>query len=266
MPEQTTVPPESAPAPQIVGTPEPASVAGLRPARELLKAAWNIYTQKAWTIIGIVLVLAVAALASLVLGALALLGLGVLDLAVLMRGEVAGALVGTAFVSMLVVGLVVVALIAIIAVWSNLASLMVIVNHEERLTVRDAYRRALPHVAAYAWVGILCGILLVLGFILLIVPGVIAWVWLGSVGYVFVEENLRGTAALRKSREYVRGIWSTAFSRYAYMAGISLLVNIVLNMIAEGLSSVVMALVMTPVSTAYGYLVYQDLKRLRPGV
>lgn len=266
MPEQTTVPPESAPAPQIVEKPEPAPVAGLRPSRALLTEAWGIYTKKVGTIVGIVLVLAVAAVASILLGMLALMGLGVIDLAMLANGKVPAALTGTALASMLGVGLVVLLAVVFAAVWSNLASLTVIVHHEERITIRDAYRRARPLVAAYAWVGVLSGFLLTLGFILLIVPGVIAWVWFGSVGYVFVAENVRGAAALRRSREYVRGIWSAAFSRYAYMAGIALLANILLNMVAEGLSGIVMALVLTPLSTAYGFVLYQDLKRLRPEI
>lgn len=266
MPEQTIVPPESAPAPQIVQAPEPAPVAGLRPSRALLTEAWGIYTKKVGTIVGIFLTAMLAVVVSVLLVALALASLGLLNLSALAAGETMRAFSGAALLPMLSTALVLAVVIVGAYVWSHLATLLVIVYHEERITVREAYRRASSLVPAFLWLGLLSGVLTMLGFILLIVPGVIAWVWFRSASYLLVTENLRGAAALRKSREYVRGIWSTVFARYAYMAGIALVANILLNMVAEGLSGLVMALVFTPLSTAYGFVLYQDLKRIRPQV
>jgi hypothetical protein len=63
------------------------------------------------------------------------------------------------------------------------------------------------------WTQFLAGILTLLGFVLLVVPGIFCLAWFAVVPYVVVEENLSGLAALRRSKELggsrLRDMWGT---------------------------------------------------------
>jgi hypothetical protein len=96
----------------------------------------------------------------------------------------------------------------------------------------------IKRIIKYIWTVILQGLLIGLGFICLIVPGVILAVWFSQTRFVFVNENLSGMAALRRSREYVKGYWWQVVGR-------SIAGNIVVA-IATGILGALLAVIAVP--------------------
>lgn len=64
---------------------------------------------------------------------------------------------------------------------------------------------SLGRVFRYIVTMLLTGVIIFVGFVLLIVPGIIFAIWFSQVSYVFVTEDVSYMRALEKSREYVRG-------------------------------------------------------------
>jgi hypothetical protein len=68
-------------------------------------------------------------------------------------------------------------------------------------------RFALHHLSAVIWVSLIVGLGVGIATLLLIAPGVYLFVAWSVAVPVLLGENLRGVAALRRSRELVRGRW-----------------------------------------------------------
>lgn len=161
----------------------------------------------------------------------------------------------------------------VFAVVSLCASLGLILAIYQPLTttVRSAYAYAIRNIFPFLILTLLVGLATTVGFILLIIPGIIVMVWFAFSQFFFVTESLRGTAAMRASRELVRGNWWAVFGRMAAMMAAILLVFIpvgtfvamalpVHTLVQEFIINVV-SLVLAPVFVAYVYFMYVDLKK-----
>jgi hypothetical protein len=69
----------------------------------------------------------------------------------------------------------------------------------------SSYRWGFQHLGSVILIALLAGLVILVGFLLLIIPGIIAAVALSVVIPVFVFEGKRGTAALGRSWELVKG-------------------------------------------------------------
>lgn len=83
------------------------------------------------------------------------------------------------------------------------------------LGAEPSWRPSLSYVArrlhSVLWVTFLVGLVTVVGFILCILPGIYLWVGCGVAIPVLLTENVRGSAALGRSRALVRGHWWRTF-------------------------------------------------------
>ncbi len=80
-----------------------------------------------------------------------------------------------------------------------------------RVTLRPGLRKLLPLI----WVSIIVGVLVSLGFIVFIIPGVLLLVWYRFSQDFVILDGLRGRAALIASKKLVAGRWWKAFTRIA---------------------------------------------------
>jgi hypothetical protein len=69
----------------------------------------------------------------------------------------------------------------------------------------EIYREAISLAPAFLWISLLQVIAIVVGIVLLVVPGLLAMVWLYFSSYALVFENKRSWPALFHSRELMRG-------------------------------------------------------------
>jgi membrane-anchored glycerophosphoryl diester phosphodiesterase (GDPDase) len=71
--------------------------------------------------------------------------------------------------------------------------------------LRSIYRFALSRLRAILWVTVLTGLAVLVGFVLLVIPGIIAFIRLTFGTAVVVVEDERGTRALRRSWRLAKG-------------------------------------------------------------
>lgn len=136
----------------------------------------------------------------------------------------------------------------------------------------SAYRFASQYLFSYIWSIILVGFFIVLGLILLIVPGIVVAVWLSFTAFILIEGKAKGLEALRISKRYVRGIWLQVFLRFLAVAFLGMLVGsafaifltFVQNIFGthvyiENVLNLIYQLVVTPYFAVYGYELYKDV-------
>ncbi len=112
-----------------------------------------------------------------------------------------------------------------------------------------------------SWVTFLVAIMLIGGFILFIVPGVIFSIWFSLALYVFVFEDIKGMPALYASKELVKGYWWPLFARFFVFGLITAIIGIV-----PVIGGVLNIFFIMPLSIIYGYFIYQNLKEIKKTV
>lgn len=131
---------------------------------------------------------------------------------------------------------------------------------DETLRLEDALRRGKELIVPLGWIFLLGGFLVTGGYLLLIIPGVIFTVWFSLAQFIMPGENVRGLAALLKSREYVRGYWLEVALRLFLVWVVSGLIG------AIPLFGPILALLFFPYLMIFHCLIYRDLRALKRDV
>lgn len=149
-------------------------------------------------------------------------------------------------------------------------------TNQNQTSVYSIYAEAASKLFPYFWIMLLSGLIVFVGFILLIVPGIVFSVWFAFASFVLILGNEKGTAALKKSKKYVRGIWLEVFLRFIAAALLGFLLSAALG-ILQGFVKDVFAsqsdaisifldfayqLIITPYFVVYGYELYKDVVRV----
>ena len=127
--------------------------------------------------------------------------------------------------------------------------------------VKETFKLAWPRVGNYAITTILVGLLLLGGFLLLIIPGILVLVWFAFANYIVVTEKIGARDALRRSKALVKGYFWQVLGRGAVFVLFYLLIQIVASLIP-----VVGPLVLSLFSPYYillPFLMYQALKKFK---
>lgn len=165
--------------------------------RDLFQAAWNFMTGR----LDLVGWLAVPAI---VIG-----GLDHLDTTT----QMSVSLPGMALYSIATVALVIFSLVVQIAV------IYTAIKHSngDQITVQAGLSWAVSNFLGWLWLVVLSTLVIAGGFLLLLVPGIIAMVYIVFSQYVFVDEGSRGMAALQRSRQLVYGKFGAVLWRLFVM-------------------------------------------------
>lgn len=153
---------------------------------------------------------------------------------------------------------------------------MVNAVHDSTLTVKGAYTKAKKHFWSYIGLGFLISVAVMVGFILLIIPGIIFAVWLSMAYFVLIVENKGITDSMKQSKDYVTGHWWAVFGRMLFLVLASFIVGIVAGIVVgilsfflpemiAGLIFTLLNIVLVPISVAYFYLIYRDLSNMKMG-
>ncbi|MEK7189680.1 MAG: hypothetical protein AAB666_01730 [Patescibacteria group bacterium] len=115
------------------------------------------------------------------------------------------------------------ALVFVVGLWVNIVLARMIWSALHQLPLE---RRKLAHdswrdTVSYLWVSILVGVIVTIGTVLFIVPGVIFGIWYSFAALVFVLEGVKGYEALKKSKSLVQGrfwlvVWRWAVPFFVY--------------------------------------------------
>ena len=128
------------------------------------------------------------------------------------------------------------------------------------LSLGDTFDRVRPQLGAIVVAGLLAGLGIVLGLILLIVPGLILMTWWILVIPVVVLERSAAGAAFGRSRELVRGFGWNVFGMIVLtillLLGFEIVLSIVLSPLDGWLQSLVSNIVSGTLTTPFIALVW----------
>jgi len=164
-------------------------------------------------------------------------------------------------------GLIALIVLAIFISWVGKGAL--IKNINDNKGIRKSLDYAWHNLASIVWIDILTSIIVIIGFILFIIPGILFSIWYAFSLMVLILENKKGWQALKQSRELTQGKWWGIFERLAILYVIIIVVNILLSRAdslingSQILTDVVFTVIMvlfTPFIFAYTYTIYKSLK------
>lgn len=133
-------------------------------------------------------------------------------------------------------------------------------------TVKESYLQAKSLLLPYLLISILTGIIVMGGFMLLIIPGIIFAVWFSLAPFVLVDEGLRGMNALERSRALISGRWWGVLGRVVVLILAAIIASTVLSFFPQIFSALLLPLIMTPFATLYMYEVYKGLQAEKVGL
>lgn len=149
----------------------------------------------------------------------------------------------------------------------------------EPVTIGGTYRYALSRLPSILWITILTIMAMVLGFVLLIIPGIIALVRLTFAPVALVVEGHRGPAALRRSWRLTKGFFWRTLGTLLLSGLIVGIVSAIIGIPGElalqalgpdawpisGLINMLATVLMTPFGMLVIVLLYFDLRIRKEG-
>ena len=138
--------------------------------------------------------------------------------------------------------------------------------------VDASYKATIGWFWPFVWVTILELLAVLGGSIMLIIPGIWLTFALSFMAYVFVIEHRHGIDALRQSKDYVKGYWWAVAGRVillglVFLAAVIIIeipVTIIVGNAARVFITMVMTLFFVPFSAIYHYVIFENLRELKP--
>ena len=166
--------------------------------------------------------------------------------------------------SLILILLMVVAFVVMvfISLWISVSLLIAIKEREREVAIKELFSMARHRIASYFWISLLEMLIIFGGFLLFIIPGIIMSIWFSLSLIVFVSEDLKGTKALARSKQLVKGHWWSVFWKFIVFNVIIMAISITVGLIPFIGGFVSMLLV--PFSIIFSFLIYENLKKINP--
>lgn len=224
---------------------------------DLLERIFQVYKDKFWTLVGIML--PPFLLGWVGYGIWWLLSLvGVINKISLSLENTSGLIL---LLFLILFGLIFFVILSIAGLWSQASLLCAIKEKEQDIGIKEAFRRGWHKIISYYWVSILSTFMVLGGFLLFFIPGIILAIWFSLALYILVAEDKKGTNALFRSKQLVSGKWWTVFWRQLLISLMVIGASMIVSFIPGGRN--LAGLVTTPFIHIFGFLLYQDLKRFK---
>jgi len=230
---------------------------------DLAKRSWALFKQQWKTLVLIAVIpTAITLVFSLAFAGLLAAFPGQLEALLAGAGTVAGN-----------IGLIALAvlLILVFVVISTLATLALVYAVKDQSDFKSSFRLAWQNILGFWWVSLVAIAILIPAFIALIIPGIILGTYYSFSSFIYVDENARGYAALKRSLWYVRDYWWPVFGRIVAMVVAAMAVSLIPQLIfglvnlpeAANLINTLVDLVVGPLQLIYFWLIYQELKKVK---
>jgi hypothetical protein len=152
------------------------------------------------------------------------------------------------------------------------SALPVVYSVHHATGVDESYKVTIGWFWPFVWVSILEILAVAGGTIMLIVPGIWLGIAFSFMAYVFVIEGRKGIDALRQSKNYVKGYWWPVLGRVILLGIILVVISAIVQLpfsllFGKTVSSIVsigLILFFVPFSSIYSYLIFQNLRELKP--
>src|SRR5206468_3309699 len=79
------------------------------------------------------------------------------------------------------------------------------------------YKKAFRKIRSYWWVSIVSSAVIITGYLLFIIPGIIFSIWFIFAPFILLIEDRKGIDALLQSKAYMKGYWWAIFLRVIFM-------------------------------------------------
>lgn len=172
----------------------------------LFTETWERYKARALTILGVLFLSSLVIIAGVALVA----GIAALmpgDMQAMIEKVQQGQFNGSIWLLLALFFLVVM----VLTLWSQSATLAVVVD--DHMGMGEAFRVGWQRMWSMGWILFLSGSIILAGFMLCLLPGILFSVSLMFALYPLYEDNIRGMDAVQASRFYVKGRWWNTFGK-----------------------------------------------------
>lgn len=242
--------------PMAAEQPVSSAPQGLKPAKELLREAWQSYKNKFWSLLGI---MAIPYLAAFVLAGIFGAGISAAIALPLVWKVVAAVIVLAAALAFIYV-----------QVWGQ-ASLITFAA-EEASSLKESFLKSRPLIMALFVTNLLVGLSILFGVVLFVVPGIIFALWFMFTSFIVVLEKASGFNAAMKSREYFRGLGSDIVLRLLLLLLVYIFFTIAVSIVAgiishnetaTGSIRAIANFVIAPFWVVFMVTLFKDVKRIK---
>jgi hypothetical protein len=207
--------------------------------------------------------------------------IAILALAIVMSAGFMGSgfsLTGAAIGTILAVIILGIAMI-FLSLWMTVALYTFVIANDPTMTVKSAYLAAREKIGAYFSTSIWVGLLVGLGFLLLIVPG-IYWGVLYSLAPLIILVEGPGVRAMSRSKELIKGYWFDVLIRYIILCITTYILQLIIQTVfvqlgnslghiysplsvVSNFSGYISSLFVAPIQIIFTYQLYQNLKQIK---
>ncbi len=228
-------------------TPEKGARLSLHSVRSLFSEAWELYKEHWRVLVEIILLPAL-----------------VMALGYVLRGIALGSLFSLLGSLLIFIGWIL----------FSFSVVTVIFSLHHKTGVDASYQATIKWFWPFVWLIILEILAVAGGFVMLIIPGIWLAFSFSFAVYVFVVEQRRGLDVLRQSKEYVKGYWWAVVGRVVLLglafsvigAVVKFCAAFLAGTIGAGIASVALAVFFVPFSVIYTYLIFKNLRELKPSL
>jgi len=230
--------------------PQPAETQAkvLLPVVELFKKSFDAYYKKVWTYAGLIL-------------------FGFIGVLVFLPLVLAGFLISygpfsnydfniTIILIDVLLGLIGLFFCILIGLWFRVALFCIV--KDQSLGIKESLKVAWRKIASFFWIFILEGLAVLGGLILVIIPGIIFSIWFVFCAFVYIDEGTKGTGALKRSKQLVKGYWWPIFGRVLVIFIVAILLSWI-----KFFGTIINIFFVAPFTIVFLYTLYQDLKRVK---
>jgi len=170
-------------------------------------------------------------------------------------------------------------LIMVASYWAQIVVTYTIINITAKKTTQELFEESKPFIGGFILLTILVWLMLLGGFMLFIIPGIILSGQLSMVIWIYFESDRKKNKLeiLQQSRDLVKEHWWKVVVAFAGLGIVVWLIAFVLGIpIAvfnfmkiplldpiEGLWTAVVNAIIAPITIIYSYLIYTDLKKIK---
>lgn len=238
---------------------------GLKPLKMLVQETWDRFTKR-WKFY------VLYTLVSMILPGIVFMVGGALGAALGLGGLFAGG--KSAFGGAMILGGLVMLVAYIAAIYVSIlfsVGLMLAIMDEKLSDIKAAVMAAKPKAASAFIISIIVGLLVMVGMILFVIPGVYLAVCYAFALWVFLAEGKTGMDALKGSKELVSGRWLAVFGRLFGMGVVVWLAVVlpitILSAIKLGFLAVIYqiaaSIALGPIFAIFLYVLYQNVKEAK---
>jgi hypothetical protein len=166
---------------------------------------------------------------------------------------------------------VIISLVFILSTFAYRASILRLSSKELKLL--DVYKASASGLISFCLTLLLSGLIIFLGSLLFIIPGVILFVRFYFVPFVASLEGIYYKSALRKSSEYVKGLWWKVFARILMLVVLLFVVSVIfyiilfilgmISPIIPSLLSIILNYAIHVFSLVYMFTLYNQIKNVK---